>query len=126
MELMKKIALLFLAVLPLFSFGQVFVNGEDINKKDDLQYIELSGAYVPKLKITIDYGQDWTKNSNKANQELQSIHDAQGQLIEFNTMVEAVNYLYKNGWEISTVYVVRALNGTDAQIYRYVLKRRQA
>lgn len=82
----------------------------------DTQYIEIIGSQLfPGTPITIvlDFGQPLLdkviiKSDDKA--------------LNFNTMIGALNYLYKNGWELVMPYIISTGNSS---VYHFLLKRRQ-
>ena len=113
----------FILLLLLFSisksFSQVYVEDVNINELD-IKYIQLVGVntsmFGVKIKVYVDYGQKvkFMKSSK--------IKDAEGKIKKFNSMTDALNFMYKNGWK----YV----NYTEAVIsgkirYVYLLEKRE-
>lgn len=79
-------------------------------------YCELLGqsnGFTNKVKITIDYGQD-TKFGEDTR-----IRDENGELITFNSMVDAMNWLGQKGWEFCQAYAVTMGN---TNVYHWLLK----
>jgi hypothetical protein len=116
---MKK--LLFLVTIGLFtqiSFSQVFVSDQNINDLD-ITYVQLVGVntsmFGVKIKVFVDYGQ-------KAKlMKADGIKDSEGKVKKFNSMMDALNFMDKNGWKY--------INYTEAIIsgklrYVYLLKRK--
>jgi len=98
--------------------SKVVVNGTDINQLPDLQFIEIVG-YNPflsnKVTVGIYYGQPFKLGDD------QRIDDESGKTQKFNGMIDALNFLYKNGWEYLNAYTVTTSN---QNVYHYILKRR--
>ncbi len=116
---MKK-AFLLIAILGIFTTAQaqVTVNGVDINK-EDIEYINLTavckGFGCTKLVVSIDYGQKVKFG------QTQTIKDAEGKTKTFNSEVDALNFMSKNGWVFVNSYPV-TIGGSN--IYKYLMKRK--
>ncbi|XOV66638.1 MAG: hypothetical protein ACFHU9_13510 [Fluviicola sp.] len=115
---MKK--LLLVLALGMFSFGgnaQVIVDGVDINKMEELQYVELVGQTrfinLTKIKVFVDYGQNFSWRQ-------QTIEDVNGERSSFNSMVDALNFMYENGWEFVSNYHI---DNDGSLTYHYILQR---
>jgi hypothetical protein len=68
-----------------------------------------------KVTIDVDYGDErsfWKDNR---------LRDEGGKLKKFNTTIDALNYLGKQGWKLVNAFPV--IVGTNSQVYHYVLKR---
>ena len=93
---MKKIFLILTIffILNQTSIGQVFVDGVNINEAD-VEYIELLvvSKTMSDFTIYIDYGVKYKMF------KYQKISDKNGKLLDFETPVEALNFMLKNGWE---------------------------
>lgn len=70
-------------------------------------YIELLGQqknmFSTKVKVKVDFGQEtsfWKGNNN------QKLVNDEGQDINFNSMVDAMNYMGQFGWKFAQAYVV--------------------
>lgn len=117
---MKNLLLLLaLGMLSLAGNAQVIVDGVDINKKDDLHYVELVGQTrfinLTKIKVFVDYGQDFSWRQ-------QTIEDESGERSSFNSMVDALNFMYANGWEFVSNYHI---DNDGTLTYHYILKRQE-
>jgi hypothetical protein len=109
---MKKIlvaAFVMLATLP--SFAQ--------NNNDKVeQYAEVVATprlLSNKVTIDIDYGEErsiWKDHRVKEDN---------GRLKKFNTVIDALNYMGKDGWTLVNAFPV--LVGTNSQVYHYVFKK---
>ncbi|MCB0595448.1 MAG: hypothetical protein KDD28_15255 [Phaeodactylibacter sp.] len=99
------------------AFAQVSVEGVDINALD-IKYCELRGyntsTLSQKVSIVIDYGQEF-----KAFKP-QVIRGEDGKPVVFNTMVDALNFMEKNGWEYLNSHAV-----AGAGVYNYLLRRKE-
>lgn len=101
------------------SFGQVKVEGVNINDLD-IKYCELygynKGIFTNKIIITVSYGQKfrWWKT--------QRIVGPKGKDMIFNSMIDALNFMEKNGWEYVNNYV---LSHGDNLVYHYLLKKKE-
>ena len=84
----------------------------------DIQYMELIGfnRSTSEASVWIDFGRNY--NASKSSEFLKPVTDHEG--VRFASVVEALNYLYKNGWELVNMYVP----SPDASRH-YVLKRRR-
>jgi hypothetical protein len=96
------------------------VDGIDINSMADVKYVEIVGIQKflsTKVTVVIDYGQkfNWTAD--------QRIEKEDGKPIIFNSMVEALNFMNKNGWDFVNNYIVTM--GSNQNVYHYLLKRRE-
>lgn len=116
-----KVILLLAFTLPTLTFAQVKVDGTDINQLPEVKYVELLGvqkAFSTKVTVIIDFGQKMSFGSD------QRIEGPDGKAIVFNSMVEALNFMCKNGYEFINNYVVTI--GQSQNIYHYLLRRREA
>jgi len=95
---MKRFAFVLLLFLPLLSAAQVIVNGKDINKLPDVQYIELivdrrlfmSG----QVFAVIDYGQTIRWGTLRTHR----VQDEVGNDRIFGSEMDIFNFLHRNGW----------------------------
>jgi len=67
----------------------------------------------PKVKIYVDYGQEKGNRLRKANQ----LKDANDNVVKFNTIVDALNYMDQQGWECAHAYTL------DTNCIQYLLRR---
>ena len=81
-------------------------------------FIELLGSskiLSSKVNVTVDFGQKksvWNNN--------QVLVDENGKKIEFNSMVDAMNYFGKAGWEFEQAYVVTT---GQQNVYHWLLSK---
>src|SRR5687767_13079765 len=82
------------------------------------QYCEVVATgklFSNKVTIDIDYGEErsiW-KDHRLRNDE--------GKLKKFNSVIDAINYLGKDGWKLVNAFPVSAGNGP--MVYHYVFKK---
>tara|TARA_B100001057_G_C22428328_1_gene786412 strand:+ start:128 stop:664 length:537 start_codon:yes stop_codon:yes gene_type:complete len=112
---MKKL-LLILLCLPIIGFAQT-VN--DIPIKDiNVKYVQIVGTtkfLSKKVNISIDFGQ----KSNFFSFE-PFVKDSNGKKIVFNSMIDALNFMYENGYEFKTAYTLTVGN---QNVYHFLLKK---
>ena len=86
----------------LSGFAQVVVNNVDINSNKDIKYIEVNFIRNgKKYNARVDHGQPQVG----ANSEDLLVTGPNKQAIEFNSNVEGINFLHKNGWEVVNALV---------------------
>jgi len=118
---MKRLTLLVavFATSIMFTFGQVSVEGVDINKLD-IKYCQLLGynksLVGQKIIVVVDYGQKF-----KAFQS-QLIKGPDGKAVVFNTMIDALNFMENNGWEYVNNYAISTGNNST---YHFLLRKKE-
>ncbi|KFC19940.1 hypothetical protein [Chryseobacterium sp. FH1] len=111
----------------LFSFclllGGYLVNAQTVNdiplKDIDVEYVRIVGTsklLTTKLTIEIDFGQR-TKFFSTGKETI--VKDADGKPIDFNSMIDALNFMSKNGFEFITAYAISIGN---QNVYHYLLR----
>lgn len=106
----------------LLSFGQT-INNVPL-KEIDVEYIEIVGTptvFSTKFTIELDFGQ---ANKFWSNKEY-DLRDADGKRIKFNSMIDALNFMGKNGYELITPYIVPGTNSSSGSVYHYLLRRKK-
>ncbi|MBL87209.1 MAG: hypothetical protein CMO82_11185 [Winogradskyella sp.] len=116
---MKKLFLI-LAFISFLSASSQTVN--DIPISDiDAEYIQILGthkAFSRKLTISLDFGQK-VKDFG-SGKELQ-LKDENGDKLIFNSMIDALNYMSKHGFEFVQAYAI-SVGGQN--VYHYLLRRK--
>ena len=108
---MKNIIIIALIFSSFQSFAQ-----KDTSKVE--QYAEIVATprmFSTKVTIDIDYGEErsiWRDNRLKEDN---------GKLKKFNTTIDALNYMGKDGWTLVNAFPV--MSGTNSQVYHYVFKK---
>lgn len=83
-------------------------------------YCELVGIQKmlsAKVNVSVDFGQQSGFKDNR-------LVDESGQVITFNSMVDALNYMSKLGWKFEQAYVITSGSGSAAQnVYHWLLSK---
>jgi hypothetical protein len=117
-------ALFFLFVLTTNATAQLMVNQVDVNRLDN-QYCQLVGKYRIrgfKAKIYIDYGHPNFQQA--AYWELRGIDSLGNYTQRFKTVMQAVNYVEKNGWEVASFQVMQTPGGSYNR-FIYLMRKKQ-
>jgi hypothetical protein len=106
---MKKIIISICAVLVgIICYGQEKV------------YCELVGTQkllTGKVSVSVDFGQQSYFKDNR-------LVDENGEVMTFNSMVDAMNYMSTLGWEFEQAYVVTMGGGnTSSNVYHWLLSK---
>jgi hypothetical protein len=115
---MKKI-LLFVV----FLFGQFMSKGQDSLKYNTSrrteEYCEVGAfgkMFSHKVTITVDYGIDAGFFSDKR------VKDENDNVVKFETLIDALNYMNSQGWEFMTAFPVSTSSG--GAVYHFFLRRK--
>ena len=107
---MKKLLVIIVAL-----FVAVAANAQE---KIYCELIGVQGLFTKKFNISVDFGQESKLFSNEA------LVDEKGKAISFNTMVDAMNYMSKHGWEFEQAYIVTIGSDSSAShYYHWVLSK---
>ena len=114
---------LLLVLLMVFTFS--LSNAQTVNdipiSEVDVEYLQIVGTskfMSAKLNIQIDLGQN-TKFFSSGKETL--VKGSDGKSIEFNSMVDALNFMSSNGYELIQAYVI---NVSNQNVYHYLMKRK--
>lgn len=119
---MKKLLLLAVSATMLVSVANA-QGSADAQSAEQLQpqlskvYCELVGhakLLGPRVNVTVDFGQHRTLFQNHF------LVDEKGKAITFNSMVDAMNYMSKFGWEFEQAYIIGS-NGS--YVYHWLLSK---
>jgi len=91
-------------------------------KEVDVEYIQIVGTsklLSNKVTIEIDFGQENKFWSAKDTQ----VKDENGKLVVFNSMIDALNFMGKNGYEFVDAYTITVSN---QNVYHYMMRRKNA
>lgn len=117
---MKKIFLIVVVVFISTITKSQTVN--DIPLKDiNVEYVQIVGTskmFTTKVTIKIDFGQE-TTFFGKYNETV--LKDDQGNLVEFNSMIDALNFMSQNGYNFVTAY---ALTMGQTNVYHFLLQKK--
>ena len=95
--------------------AQILVDGIDIQRVD-ISFIEISAngrLFSNRINVIVDYGQ------RRRSFDIQRIENDRGKSMKFNSMMDALNFFYRNGWE----YVDNYQDNDDNTLRRYLLRR---
>lgn len=70
--------------------------------------VEVSKVLSTKMNVSIDFGQEASGIF-----DLRRLRDKQGNILTFNSMVDAMNFMSADGWEFVQAYVVVSGNSSD-------------
>lgn len=114
---MKKVLLL--AVMAMFSISYLYSQTTDsIQSKKSYAYCELvgtKGVFSTKVKVEVDFGQA----VSFFNQD-RRLKDENGNSIQFNSMIDALNSMGSKGWVFVQAYAITMGN---TNVYHYLLKK---
>jgi hypothetical protein len=99
------------------SSKSILIDGVDINKKENVEYIELlfTQKFMSfKVRCVVDYGQEFEWGSDTR------VQGSDGVVKNFNSVIDGLNYFVNNGWVFVGNYPVTM--GT-VNVYHYLLKR---
>lgn len=104
------------SLLALSLFVSLSILGQDTTKVE--QYCEVVATarlLSNKVTINIDYGEEhsiWKDNRLRTDE---------GKLKKFNSVIDAINYLGKDGWKLVNAFPISTGNGPT--VYHYVFKK---
>ncbi len=81
-----------------------------------LEHLKLRST---KLTIQIDFGQR-TKFFSAGTETI--LKDEQGKALDFNSMIDALNFMTENGFEFVIAYTITVRNQS---VYHYILRRKK-
>lgn len=115
---MKKL-LLFLVSMGCFFFSHAQEKSSDTTfvKKVFCEIVGRGNFMGTKVDISIDFGQK-ISFFKQYNQKL--MVDEEGKRIKFNSMIDALNYMGKFGWEFEQAYAVSMGN---TNVYHFLLSK---
>lgn len=108
---MKK---LIIAAAILFTSFQTFAQRDTSRVEQYAEVIATPRLLSAKVTIDIDYGEErsiWKDNR---------IKDQEGRVKKFNTTVDALNYMGKEGWQLINAFPYVSGN---TYVYHYVFKK---
>ena len=101
--------------LILFSSFQSFSQTDADKVEQYAEVVATPRLLSAKVTIDIDYGEErsiWKDNRIKTDE---------GRLKKFNTTIDALNYMGKEGWKLVNAFPV--FTGANTQVYHYVFKK---
>lgn len=119
---MKKVLTISIIIIAL-RFSNVYSQTvNDIPLKDiDVEYVQIVGTskmLSTKLIIQIDFGQR-TKIFSARKETI--LKDELGKALDFNSMIDALNFMDQNGFEFVNAYTITVGN---QNVYHYIMKKK--
>jgi hypothetical protein len=118
----KNLFYVSLYLLCVFNAKSQTVN--DIPIKDiDVDYVQIVGTsrlLSNKLTIEIDFGQE---NKLFSSDKDTRVKDVNGKNMIFNSMIDALNFMTKNGYEFVQAYAFAVSN---QNVYHYLLRKKKS
>lgn len=117
---MKKIILVMLLLASVMSLKAQTINGKKVSELNTAycQLVGTSRAFSKKLNIKIDFGQHVKFFSSGKQDQLM---DVNGKKLILNSMVDALNFMDKMGYEFATAYTTTIENENT---YHFLLKKK--
>lgn len=117
--IMKKIILICLLIVGMQQVMCPQNNQPTATSSEGFIYSEIVGTsqlFSSKVSVQIDFGQKknfWVSNN--------FLRDEKGNVIKFNSMVDAMNYMGTLGWEFAQAYAITVSN---QNVYHFLLKKK--
>jgi len=93
--------------------SNIFAQNDTTKVEQYCEVLATGKMFSNKVTIDIDFGQArklWSDNR---------IKDETGKLKNFNTVIDAMNYMGKQGWTLVTALLI----GTGPYVYHYIFRR---
>lgn len=87
-------------------------------KVDYIQIVGTSKMFSSKLTINLDFGQ----RDKLFNAKDTQLRDEDGKLLDFNSMIDALNFFSMNGYEFADAYAITISN---KNVYHFLLKKKK-
>lgn len=116
---MKQLIFL-LMLLPMRGTSQVVVDSINLNDVPGLEFIQILGFDVgffkKKLVVVVDFGQKYPmgQDSRVTKDGVEKV---------FQSMVQALNFFYNNGWDLETSFLLTVPG--NGHVYHHLLRRRK-
>lgn len=105
----------------------LFVKAQTVNdipiNQLDVEYVQIVGTsklLSTKLTIEIDFGQN-TKFFSTGKETI--VKDENGKNMVFNSMIDALNFMTKNGFEFVNAYAISV--SSTQNVYHYLLRKKK-
>ena len=110
--------------IALFIFTFININAQSVNdiliKDIDVEYVQIVGTsklMSNKVNIEIDFGQENKFFSTKHDT---MIKDSEGKKVVFQSMIDALNFMYANGYEFKDA---NAFTVGSQKVFHFMLKK---
>ena len=80
-----------------------------------------AGVFTKKITIELDLGEKQKLFENIVGKS--PLADEDGKIIKFNSMIDALNHMAKDGWFFVNAYCITIGNGSQ-NIYHYVMRKK--
>jgi hypothetical protein len=113
---MKQILLLLLLASPFLCKAQ----SDTTAAKKHEQYcmiIATAKFFSSKVSIAVDFGQE----TSFWHSQGQTIKDNSGKVMNFNSVIDALNYMSSQGWLFVNAYALT--EGTSGKVLNYVMRK---
>jgi hypothetical protein len=110
--IMKKLLVL---IIVLFSYGKSFSQADTTKIEQYCAVVATPRLLSSRVTIDIDYGERrsvWNDNRLKTEE---------GKVKKFNTVIDALNYMGNNGWQLVNAFPIST--GTNTYVYHYVFRK---
>ena len=116
---MKNLFFIFSLLFFLNSYSQS-INGVSFSEIDSpfIQIVGTTKVLSSKVTINIDFGQRTKLFGN--NKKQFSILDVDGKKVEFNSMIDALNFMTEIGYKFEQAFTVTAGN---SNVYHYLMSK---
>ena len=82
------------------------------------ELVGIQGLFTKKVNVSVDFGQESKLFSNE------QLVDEKGNIITFNSMVDAMNYMSKLGWEFEQAYIVTVgSDSSSSTFYHWIISK---
>jgi hypothetical protein len=104
------------SLITLFLFVSLSTFGQDSTKVEQYCEVVATGRLLSnKVTIDIDYGEErsiWKDHRLRTDE---------GKLKKFNSVIDAINFLGKDGWKLVNAFPIST--GNNPTVYHYVFKK---
>ena len=114
---MKKLVLSFALLIACLTMQAQSVDDVPFSEIDT-EYVQLVGVsklFSNKVVISIDYGQERKMSTDTR------VKDENGKVLDFNSMIDALNFMSKQGYEFVNAYTITAGN---QNVYNYIMRKK--
>lgn len=115
---MKNLLFLLILLLPIFCNAQTALTDSTKAKEVYCMVIATGKLFSNKVSIQVDYGQvtSWWKGNHG-----DVIKNDKGEVLNFNSVIDALNYMASQGWIFVNAYSLS--EGTSGKVLNYVLRK---
>lgn len=112
---MKRFIIALMVLAGMFIGASAFAQAKDQPYKVYCEIISTSrGMFSNKTSVELDFGQYaswWSSDRN--------LVDENGKTIDFNSILDAVNYMAARGWTFEQMYIVQSFSKGDSETPAY-------